>query len=98
MIPKRTPMFLLANLGAEIQRLADALHKGDRELSNGAFARAQGVFDTLSRMPLRPPERKEIEILREVIEDLPQTKRRFTVSAESLQSYFYPFAHKVLGL
>ena len=27
-------MFLLANLGAEIQRLADALHKGDRELSN----------------------------------------------------------------
>ncbi len=98
MIPERTPIFLLANLGAEVKRLTDALHTGDRELVSGALTRSSNIFNSLNKMPLRPAERKEIGILREVIEDLSETRRRFSVTPESLESYFYPFVRKVLGV
>ena len=98
MTSERTPAFFLANLGAEVKRLTDALQKGDRELGAGALRRAEGIFDALAKMQLRTTEREELKVLREVIEDLPRANPRFGENAESLESYFYPFARKVLGV
>ena len=98
MTNERTPAFLLANLGSEVSRLTRALSYGELQLSEGALSRARAILDTLESLPLRFPERKEIVLLREVIEDLPKDNRCFSVSEESLMSYFYPFARKVLGV
>ncbi len=98
MTTERTPAFLLANLSSEVARLIAAIEKGDEELSAGALKRTRTVFSALLAMPLRSPAQKEIEMLREVIEDLPKAPRRFSVSAELLESYFSPFIHKVLAL
>lgn len=95
---ERTPAFYLANLGSEVSRLQSAYDKNDAELTGGALKRARAIFDTLAHMSLRPAEREEIEILRDVVEDVAKGDRRFGVNIESLESYFYPFAHKVLGV
>lgn len=97
MIPARTSAFLVANLGSEVARLEAALGAGDTELAEGALERTQRIFKELFALPLRESERSEIEILREVIEDLPK-RERFSVDTASLESYFLPFGHKVLGL
>ena len=93
----RTPAFYIANLGSEVSRLESALEKGDTEEVAGALRRVRGIFAKLLELPLRVPARVEVKILEEVIEDLPLPKRRFTVNAQSLESYFLPFARLVLA-
>lgn len=97
MIPARTSAFYIANLGSEVARLEAALGVGDAERVEGALERARRIFKELFALPLRESERSEIEILHEVIEDLPK-RERFSVDTASLESYFLPFAHKVLGI
>ncbi len=97
MTPARTSAFYVANLGSEVSRLQSALAKGDTALADGAMKRARGIFDALSELPLRPAERSEINVLREVVEDLPSQRHHFSVDEKSLQDYFLPFAHLVLN-
>ena len=97
MTSTRTPVFLIANMASEVSRLTAALKQGDEELAVGALGRVRIIVDTLTLLPLRSSEREEIKLLQEVIEDLPTATRRFSVSAESLEDYFYPFARTVLG-
>lgn len=98
MIPARTSAFYIANPGSEVARLQAALSAKDDELAQGALKRIQLIFEAVLAMPLRKSERAEIVLLRRVIEDLPAKKRRFSVDTKSLESYFYPFARKVLGI
>lgn len=93
----RTSAFFIANLGSEVARLEAALGAGDIGLVEGALERTRRIFKELRTLPLRASERSEIELLCEVIEDLPK-KTRFSVDAESLESYFLPFARKVLSI
>ena len=95
---ERTPAFYIANLGSEVARLHFALEKGDAELAAGAERRAQEIFAKLAEMPMRESAKAEIKILQEVVEDLPRPEHRFAVSKQSLESYFLPFARKVLGV
>lgn len=93
---ERTPAFYLANLGSEVLRLQAALAKNDTELTEGALKRARAIFDTLAHVSLRPAERKEIELLRDVVEDMPKEKHAFSIQPQTLHDYFMPFAKRVL--
>ena len=95
---ERTPTFYIANLGSEVARLNLALEREDAELAAGAQRRAREIFAKLAEMPMRESVKAEMRILKEVVEDLPRPKHRFAVSKQSLESYFLPFAHKVLGV
>ncbi len=94
----RTPAFYIANLGSEVARLNSALEKGDSELAAGAQRRAREIFAKLAEMPMRKSAKAEMRILQEVVEDVPKLEHRFEVSKQSLESYFLPFARKVLGV
>ena len=98
MTPARTATFYIANLGSEVARLHSALEKGDSELAAGAQQRAREIFTKLAEMPMRESAKAEMRILKEVVEDLPRPEHRFAVSKQSLESYFLPFARKVLGV
>ena len=97
MIPARTAAFYIANLGSEVSRLQSAHARGDTQAVESALARSRGIFTKLSEMSLRDSARAEIKILEEVVEDLPRQKQRFAVTAQSLESYFLPFANLVLA-
>jgi len=85
---ERTPLFYMANLGAEVSRLYAA--KGDA--AEGALARCLDIIDKYLKAEQHPWRQQEVSVLKNVIEDIASCGNRYDVSEEDLEEYFLPFA------
>ncbi len=90
-------IFLAANLGSEVARLLAAKREHNEERMSGAYARACGIVAEL-KVSTNEGGKSESVLMQAVLDDLVRASPALSVRAESLSAYFYPFAHKVLGL
>ena len=86
----RTSIFLMANLGAEVNKIISAKEKKDFEMLRLAIGKAQSIIDQFQTLP-ETKHNKEISILSDVIGELGQESSKYSISTEHLKSYFYPF-------
>ncbi len=94
---ERTSLFLMANLGSEVSQIFSAKEMGNDSLALGAMNRAKLIFLELKDLP-ETANNAEITILADVIDDIGQVEKKYDVSKEELQSYFYPFAMRLLSV
>lgn len=88
---ERTPLFYMANLGAEVSRLYAAKKKDD-EAVKAELQRCMDIIDALVSVESHFWRRQEVSILKDVLEDIAAGNDRYDVSEEDLEEYFLPFA------
>jgi len=83
---ERTPLFYMANLGAEVSRLYAAKEK------TAPLARCLNIIEQYIQVEVYPWRKREIAILKDVVEDIATGGNKYDISAEELEEYFLPFA------
>ena len=93
---QRTPVFYMANLGAEVSRALSSREKGDKEGTKSAIARSLSIIEKVLSFDEMKPRTPEINILKNVLENI--TNANFSPrEAENLKRYFYPFASRLMA-
>ena len=95
---KRTSLFLMANLGAEVSRIISAKEKSDSTLMQGALERAERILDEIKGLPDIQPRIAEIEMLSHAIRSLASPTQDLQVAHQNIKSYFMPFALRVMSI
>jgi hypothetical protein len=96
MNPERTSLFLMANLGSEVERILDAYESRNPSRIIACLERADRIVEQLYASPDMQPRLTEIETLSEVIKDFGNEVRQYTVEPDELRSYFTPFALRLM--
>ena len=92
----RTPLFYMANLGAEVVRLSTARERNASD-AKASLDRCLHILDEYEHVETSYGGRKEAETLRRVLADLLKDKRQYSVDAKQLEEYFMPFALRLQG-
>lgn len=93
---ERTVQFLMANLGSELIRFFSLRRQGRQE---DALASAQRVRLIINQLLLHKDignGANEVLVLKMLIEDALSTTPQYSVNDQELNSYFRPFAERVL--
>lgn len=93
---RRTPLFLMANLGTEIVRIFSFQEKGDRELANRSAERALKIIAELTTQKESEGAAREAEILKMVVEDSISKETELHNNKREWESFFLPFAIKAM--
>ncbi|MEK7555810.1 MAG: hypothetical protein AAB523_00810 [Patescibacteria group bacterium] len=94
---KRTSLFLMANLGAEVSRIISAQEQKDADTASTALARAENILDEITRLPDMQPRAQELKTLSEVLRSLAAPISSHAISPAHLKSYFTPFAMRLMA-
>lgn len=94
---KRTPLFLMANLGSEVSKIISAKQKKDYTMLNFAVLKANSIITELKEIP-ETRDNAEIDILEKVINDLTSETPMYNVSILHLKSYFLPFSTRLMQI
>ena len=95
---ERTTTFLMANLGSEIVRFFGLKKNGLTGMAKASAERALKIVDSLLNRPDVGGGKEEVKILKMIIEDALSDKPVCTVTEKELNSYFNPFALRVLSV
>ncbi len=87
----RTPLFYMANLGAEVSRLFAARNRGEKAVEP-ALDRCKQIINDFLHVEEHVSRKREILLLKDVLEDVATGENRYNVSEEDLEEYFLPFA------
>ncbi len=93
---ERTPVFYMANLGIEVARIFSSKKKNDSSMMHGAYERAKEIITKLLSSSTRGA-REESMVLSDVIDDIVNSRKKYSVTAESMSDYFMPFMLKANG-
>lgn len=94
---ERTSLFLMANLGAEAKRIFSAKENKDDKSANEALSRAIDIISKLKDLPDMKKRSREINLLAEAIKDAIEPNPKFKISSENIESYFLPFALRLMS-
>lgn len=94
---QRTASFLMANLGSELIRFVALLKHGNQERILLSAERARGIIDELLAREDIGSGKQEVLLLRSIIEDALSKHPQYRISESELNSYFFPFAQRVLS-
>lgn len=97
MIPERTSLFLMANLGAEVSRIIAARDRDDAPAVQTALARAEGILREAMNLPDMRSREQELGALGVAIHSLAQGDAPHAVSPAHLKAYFTPFALRLMA-
>ena len=92
---ERTTVFLMANLGSEMARFFRLKKQGRLDLAKGAASRAQKIIESICDQA-EPGARAETLLIKEVLDDAQTNTPRYVISEQDLNSYFAPFAQRIL--
>lgn len=95
---KQDSTFLMANLGSEVTRLLQARGEKNVERMKGAHDRGCKILDSMTMLPDMESRKKELDIVREVMDDFMLEKPKLAVHQEFLKNYFLPFALKAMSV
>lgn len=87
----RTPLFLMANLGAEVSRLLSSKEKGDTTLIKHSLERAERILVEIQTLPEMRSRAIELAALHEAI------ATDGLASPQALKAYFEPFALRAVS-
>ena len=93
---ERSPLFLMANLGSEVNRLLDFKERGEVAEIEKSQKRALQIVARILAMPQMQSRQSEITILKNLIEDLVLREGKYRINPEDLRQYFIPFATRLL--
>lgn len=96
-IMERTPLFYLANLGSEINRIFSLKEKGLFKESEEAHSRSLDIIEKLLKHPDLEGRTQEIEILRNYLEQSLE-KEYSSHSKNEWQGYFSPYAMRLFSV
>lgn len=91
---ERTPLFYLANLGSEVQRIFTLKEKGLMREAEGAYVRAMDIVDKLLNHPNLERETEEIKMLKNYLEQSMISEPTQSLKKE-WQEYFSPYANRL---
>lgn len=94
---ERSPLFLMANLGSEVSQIFSHIEKGDLPSAKSSRSRAERIVRMLLLHPGMKNRTGEVEILEEIMEDVFVPHRRFLITKVEIESYFLPFALRILS-
>jgi len=92
----RTSKFLMANLGAEVERILLWKEKNDQQMIESARDRAQKILDQIMGSPDMSARAKEIKMLNEAINDIAGKTPKYNIVPAHLRGYFTPFTKSIL--
>ncbi len=93
---QRTPAFLMANLGSEVAQIFQFKNNNHLDMAKSSAERAYKIIDSFIVHRDAGEGKKEVEILRMIIKDSLSEKPELHISEDDLNSYFTPFAKRVL--
>lgn len=96
MTSARTPLFLMANLGAEVSRIISFTDKNERMRIEDALRRAERIIVEIKQFPEMQKRTQEINALSQAIADIASSAPTLAIDPEHLESYFHPFATRLL--
>lgn len=88
----------MANLGSEVVGMYSALAKNDMDRCRKCHERAKKVIADWRGLETRESARAEVDKLEEVIDDLVSKAPKFNVSKADIESYFLPFALRLMSV
>ncbi|KKR46936.1 MAG: hypothetical protein UT90_C0014G0025 [Parcubacteria group bacterium GW2011_GWA1_40_21] len=91
---ERTPLFYLANLGSEVNRIFILKEKGLLKEAERAYARAMDIVEKLLSHPDLEGRTWEIEILKDYLEQS-MISDRVRFFKQEWQRYFSPYANRL---
>ncbi len=92
---ERTPLFYMANLGSEVERIFSLKKKGMDKEAESAYTRALKIVDKLLEHPELSGRTGELELLKNYLEESFKNEQTATVQKE-WRNYFLPYATKLL--
>lgn len=95
---ERNSLFLMANLGSEVQKIISAKNRNDAILLKTYLTQAEKILKEIMAMPDMKSREAEIKILSDVIEDISEAKPKFNISAVNINSYFTPFVMRLMSV
>ena len=94
---KRTSLFLMANLGAEVSRMISLKEKGEDIHATEALARANKIISQIKELPDMKTRLGEINTLCQVIENIIKSKPVLNIPKKHIVSYFAPFSSRLMA-
>lgn len=91
---ERTPLFYMANLGSEMNRIFTLKEKGLLKEADEARSRAKDIIERLEEHPDLAGRTAEIDIIKNYL-DQSLEKERLVLSQKEWQAYFYPYAMRL---
>lgn len=98
MVTKRTSLFLMANLGSEVSQIFSYVNKGQPELAKSPAMRAQKIIDEMLTLTDVKGREGELEIIKEIMEDVLKRTGKYNLKQSDLDEYFLPFAVRLMSL
>lgn len=98
MIDRKSSLFLMANLGAEVSRAFSFKEKNEKKSLGESIDRCKNMINEVMNLPEMKTRTQELSILREVMLDLNSEESSFSINKKSLQNYFSPFATRLMAL
>lgn len=93
---ERTPLFYLANLGSEVNRIFTLKEKGLSKDAEGAYARAMSIVEKLLNHPEIEGGTEEIKMLKNYLEQSMRSENAQSLKKE-WQEYFSPYANRLFS-
>ena len=93
---QRTSKFLMANLGAEMERFFYWKEKNDPQMLAAAYDRARKIIEQIAKCPDMATRAQEIKILDDVINDLASKTPKLNILPSYIHSYFAPFVNNAV--
>lgn len=94
---ERTPLFYLANLGSEVNRIFTLKENGMLKEAEGAYVRSLGIIEKLLNHSELKGRTGEIKMLKDYLEQSMISDRAQFLKKE-WQRYFSPYANRLLFL
>ena len=94
---KRNSLFLMANLGSEFSKIFSHLDERNSNFFIYAMKKARSIIKELKSLP-ETKNNQEIDILESIIDDIDKNSRKYDVSKSQMNSYFYPFATRMMQI
>lgn len=93
---ERTPLFYLANLGSEVNRIFTLKEKGLLKEADGAYARAMSIVEKLLNHPDLEGRTEEIKMLKDYLEQSMKSENAQFLKKE-WRGYFSPYANRLFS-
>lgn len=95
MNPERSTLFLMANLGSEMLRMFGHKQTGQRDLMGKSADRALAIISSLTEHTDLGSGAQEIQILKDIINDMLSPAPTLSIQKRDLDIYFNPFASRL---
>ena len=94
---RRTPLFLMANLGSEVSKLYLFIEKKETKMAHETLLCATRIIDEIRQFPEMKTRAQELELLSCALRDTVKEKPILKITPTHLKAYFHPFVSRLMS-